>query len=113
MSYKMGFILSLIFIIQIFFLGSDILCVQVIYSELDAVSLTTEYMIAKDAGIRQETIDFVENAIGGTLVCTANCSPRFGDALVFEIAVEYDPLIMDDEPMRLVVERSALIGYYN
>ncbi len=109
----MGFILSLIFIIQIFLLGSDILCVQVIYSELDAVSLTAEYMIAKDAGIRQETMDYVDDAIGGTIVCTRNCSPRFGDALVFEIAVEYDPFIMDDEPMRLVVERSALVGYYN
>lgn len=113
MSYKLGFILSLIFIIQIFLLGSDILCVQVIYSELDAVALSAEYMIANDAQISPETVAFVANAIGGTIVCTSNCSPRFGDALIFEVAVYYDPLIMDSAPMKLVVQRSAVIGYYN
>lgn len=113
MSYKMGFILSLIFVIQIFLLGSDILCVQVIYSELDAVALSAQYMIANDAGLTAATAEFVESTIGGTITCTANCSPRFGDALVFEIAVTYDPLIMASEPMTLVVQRSAVIGYYN
>jgi len=113
MSYKMSFILSLIFVIQIFLLGSDILCLQVIYSELDAVALSAQYMIATDAGITPNTIAFVEDSIGGNISCTANCSPRFGDTLIFEIGVSYDPLIMSNGPMELVVQRSAVIGYYN
>ena len=113
MGYKMGFILSLIFVIQIFLLGADILCVQVLYSELDSIALSAGYMIANDAGISQETADFVYETIGGTIACTKDCSPRFGDTLVYEVAVRYDPLIMQEGNMDIVVTRSTVIGYYN
>lgn len=113
MSYKMGFILSLIFVFQIFLLGSDILCIQVLFSQLDSAALSAGYMIANDAGITQTTIDFIAETTGGTISCTKNCSPRFGDTLVFEVVVQYDPLIMQSSPMNIVVTRSTVIGYYN
>lgn len=111
MAYKIGMILSLIFVFQIFILGGDIISIQFIYSNIDSVSMTAGYMIAKD-GNAIAAIKFV-NSQNMTLECQENEAPLFGDVLIYYVSQQYDPLIIKKEKMIIRVKRSTVIGYYN
>jgi hypothetical protein len=107
----MGMILSLVFVFFVFALGGDIISIQFIYSDIDSVSMTAGYMIAKDGNLTAAT-KFV-NDQNMTLECNETGTPLFGDTWIYFVAKEYDPLIIKNEAMTIRIERSTVIGYYN
>lgn len=112
MSYKLGFILTLVFVVQIIILGGDIFALQLVYGHLDAIGQTTSFRIAQAGRIDQATTTWLtEHNIA--ITCLKNCSPRFGDTLEFRLETSYDAMIISDSPLSVSVTRMAVIGYYN
>ena len=112
MAYKIGFLLSLVFIVQLFVLAGDLMAIQVIYTNLDAVSITAGEIISRKGGITQEVIDLVEEEAQATITAVGDNTPLFGSAFRYRIAKEYDPFLLPSDNLEIAVTRSVVIGYY-
>lgn len=112
MSYKMGLILSLTFVIQLFVFACDMISIQLIHSNLDAKAVTIGYLIANRGNLDDLFIADIENRYNITFACESNCTPRFGDVVEYTISTIYDPLIISNDPMIVCVRRSTVVGYY-
>lgn len=113
MAYKIGFLLSLIFIVELFMLAGDLIAMQSIYTNLDAVSVTAGQIISVKGGITQEVIDLVERETQGTITAVGDSSPMFGSSFEYKITKYFDPSILSNKHMEIAVKRSVVIGYYN
>lgn len=110
MSYKLGLILSLSFVMSVLLLASDLLCVSMIHSNLDSLALTVSNRISIAGRLDNETISFVERE-NAHIQCLENCSPKLGDTMVYRIYRDYRPLIIAHEQIEVSVTRSAVVGY--
>ena len=114
MSYKLGFILSMVFVAMFFLLAGDMVSLQFLYSDLDAKSVTISYLISKNPGrINDNFVEYIENKYNVEFVSIDNRSPMFGDEVTYVIAEYYTPLIMSKEEMTVSVKRTTVVGYYN
>lgn len=113
MGYKIGFILSLLLIVELFILGGDMFTAQVIYTNLDAVSITAGNIISTKGGITQEVVNLVKNETGGTIEPVGDDAPLFGSVYTFKISRIYKPLNSFLKDEKVAVVRSVVIGFYN
>lgn len=113
MAYKVGFLLSLIFVVQLFIFSGDLLAVQVIYTNLDAVSVTAGNIISRKGGITQDVIDLVYEEAGATITSVGDNTPMFGSIFEYRISKTYDPYLISNDEMEIAVQRSVVIGYQN
>ena len=113
MGSNIGTILSFLFVINVFLFGSDLINVQLLYSNLDAVAMTAGHLIVEMCGITAEVVEFVEAEANATIYCVNNCTPRFGDTYIYVVTTSYEPITMSDEPIEISIRRSVVIGYYN
>lgn len=113
MSSKLGLILSMIFVTLFFAMGLDMICVQVIYNDLDSKSVAISYQISQYGTINNEIKSSIESKYKVRFTCIDNCSPKFGDVVTYQIAKDYRPIIIKDELMTISIERNAVIGFYN
>lgn len=113
MSSKIGLVLSMIFVALFFAFGIDLICVQFIYNDLDAISVAISYRISEYGAINNTFKKSIESTYGVTFYCTSNCNPKFGDVVTYVVSKEYQPVIMDSNTMTISIERSAVIGFYN
>lgn len=113
MAYKMGFLLSLVFIVQLFLMAGDLLAVQAIYTNLDAVSMTAGQIISVKGGITPEVVALVERQTQATITAIGDNTPMFGSPFEYKISKMYDPSILSTKEMEIAVRRSVVIGYYN
>ena len=112
MSYKIAFILSLTFVVQILLLGGDIFALQLVSARLDALAQTASFRIAQAGRIDEDTTNWLfEKHI--VITCLANCVPRFGDTLEFLLETAYEPIIIAEETITVRISRATVIGYYN
>ena len=111
MGYKMGFILSLIFIAQLFVIAGDMFSLQVIYTNLDAVSVTAGQAISKYGEITDSIILLVENQAHASIEGLTSEPPSFGMLYEYRIYTEYQPYFISSEPMEVSIVRSVVIGY--
>ncbi len=111
MGYKFGVLLSLLFVIQVFVLGGDIIAIQFIYSNLDSVSMTAGYMISK-RGECETAKQYVEQQ-GMIFTFDEANPPMYGDPWTFYVSQEYQPFIIKKEVMEITVKRNIIIGFYN
>jgi hypothetical protein len=111
MASKWGFMLSIIFVIQLLLMTGDIAMIQTKQSQLQAFATTIGQRISLAGGLSQSLIQWSSEQ-GFALICMANCQPQFGDTLTFRLDVTYTPLIMSNEPMNLNVIRHTVIGIY-
>ena len=65
MSSKIGLILSMIFVAMFFVFGIDLICIQFIYSDLDAKSITISYLISQNGGLSSDLINEIEDTLSG------------------------------------------------
>ena len=113
MSYKVSFILSMIFVAMFFLFASDMISLQFIYSDLDAKSVTISYLISENGVIDDNFIDYVEGKYGIIFAYADNYNPLFGDEVTYIIAKNFKPIIMSNDQMLVSVERTTVIGYYH
>ena len=113
MSYKVSFILSMIFVAFFMLFGGDMICLQYVYSDLDAKSVTISYLISEHGGVDQKFLDGLELKYHVEFVYLDNYSPLFGDEVTYVIARTYKPLVISQDPMQVQIERTTVIGYYH
>lgn len=113
MGYKLGFILSLLLIVELFILAGDLFSAQVIYTNLDAVSITAGSIISSKGGITDEVRTFVANNTGGEIIAVGDDAPLFGSVYTFKIFKSYQPMNFFIGESEISVVRSVVIGYYN
>lgn len=113
MSYKISFILSMIFVVMFFLFAGDMISLQFIYSDLDAKSVTISYLISEHGSLESDFIDAIERKYDIEFVTADNYSPLFGDEVTYVIAKQYKPLVMSKEKMTVSVKRTTVIGYYH
>ena len=113
MSYKVGFILSMIFVVTFFLFAGDLVSLQFIYSDLDAKSVTISYLISSHGKLDSGFISDIEDRYGIDFVTADNYSPLFGDEVTYVIAKKYKPLIMSQDEMNVSIKRTTVIGYYH
>lgn len=113
MAYKLSFLLSLFFVVEVIAYAGDLAAVSLINSSLDAAAVTASYRISLEQGLSEATIALVKNDCGGTIERVGEGAIRLGDNFTFRIYRNYSPLILADGSMRVTVTRSALIGYPN
>ena len=113
MSYKIGFILSMVFVVMFFLFAGDLISLQFIYSDLDAKSVTISYLISEHGSLDNSFINSIEAKYGIDFVTADNYSPLFGDEVTYVIAKQYKPLIISQDEMTLSIKRTTVIGYYH
>ena len=110
MSYKLGLMLSLVFLMCVFMMAGDMFCVAAIHSDLDSISLTVSYLISRDGWVSESTREFAEDS--GATLHLPSAAPRIGDTYTFEVSKEYSPIIISRDPIVVTVKRSTVVGYY-
>ncbi len=110
MSYKLGLLLSLIFLVVVFLFAGDMLCISAIRSDLDSIALTVSYRISMDGKVTDATRKWIDQC-GATLKVPYQ-APRIGDIYTFELSRAYKPIIISSEAMTITVKRSTIVGYY-
>lgn len=112
MAYKLGILLSLVFMMSVMLFAGDLLCISQIRSALDAIALTVSYRIAKEGRISEETKRFVVES-GGIFIPVSPGIPALGETYVFKIAKKYRPIILSKTETVITVKRSTVIGFYD
>lgn len=113
MSYKISFILSMIFVAFFMMFAGDVICLQYVYSDLDAKSTTISYLISEHGGTDKKFIDGLELKYNVEFVYFDNQTPLFGDEVTYVIARTYKPLVISKDPMTVQIMRTTVIGYYH
>ena len=111
MASKLGFLLTLFFVMVVVAYAGDLCAVNAIYTRLDSVAVTAAYQIALQRGITNSITQFVSEEAGAMIESLNNGPVAFGDTFRFKIYREYQSLIISKEPMVITVTRSAVIGY--
>ena len=112
MSYKLGMMISMIFVIAFLLLGGDMMCLSAAYSQLDATCISIGYVIAKSGRVDNQFIAMLEENYKVTFLTITPSSPSVGDVVEFVIYRNYDPLIISNEPIQIKASRTTVIGYY-
>jgi hypothetical protein len=94
MSNKIGFVLSLIFVFNLFLFATDIVSYQLFVSKVDMVSINIRSMIAYDGDFINATT-YVQNTIPeGKLECLENCDNfKRGVLVSFRVSGEFQPIL--------------------
>ena len=112
MSSKIGTILSMLFVVMFFLFGTDLLCLEYAYSELDSKGITIAYQISKNSRIDGDFIAFLADKYEVTILADSSQSAEYGDVVKFIVEDTFDPLVIADEEMVISITREAIIGYY-
>ena len=112
MSYNLGMIISMIFVVAFVLLGGDMYCIQSAYSNLDNASIAIGYLIAKSGRVDNDYLTMLEENYKVTFDHISSTSPQVGEVVDFTIYRMYSPLIMSVNEVKIVANRSTVIGYY-
>ena len=112
MSYKIGLILSMIFVALFFLLGADLISLQSAYSMLDSKANNISYIISRNGVIDDSFKNYIESTFNVTFDCPQNTSPEFGEKIIYQISTSYHPLVISKQEMTLTIKRMTIVGFY-
>ena len=112
MSYKIGLILSMVFIALFFLFGADLITIQSVYSMLDAKANNISYIISRTGVIDEEFVSYIESYFNVDFDCPLNYSPTFGEEITYPISTEYQPMVIDKNKMTIAISRMTIVGFY-
>ena len=112
MSYKIGLLLSMIFVAMFFLFGADMISLQSAYSLLDAKANNISYIISRNGAIDENFVNYIETTFNVDFICDINLAPEFGEKIYYEITATYSPLIIGKEEMTISIKRMTIIGFY-
>lgn len=112
MSYKLGLILSIAFLMSVLLLSSDLINVAIIKNSLDALSLTVSYRMAQEGRVSPGTRQLVESYGARLNIVDDREAFRIGDTVVYFLEKDYQPFVLGKTSRQISVRRSAVIGYY-
>lgn len=112
MSYKVGLILSMVFVALFFLFGADLITLESVYSSLDAKANNISYLISRNGVIDNDFINYVETVFLVDFECPKNISPTFGEKVIYKISTTYRPFVISKSEMTIAIERMTIIGFY-
>ena len=112
MSYKIGLILSMIFVALFFLFGADLLTLESTYSMLDAKANNISYLISRNGVIDNDFINYVETTFSVDFDCPINESPSFGEKIIYQISTTYNPMVISKTEMVISIKRMTIVGFY-
>ena len=112
MSYKVGLILSMIFVALFFLFGADLITIESVYSALDAKANNISYIISRNGVIDDDFIDYIETTFAVEFDCPKNLSPTFGEKIIYQISTDYHPLVISKQEMTIAIKRMTIVGFY-
>jgi hypothetical protein len=110
MGSKLGFLLSLMFLVQVLAYAGDMYSLQVIHADLDAVALQAGYQISRSNGLTPEIEAFVYDSAKAKIKSLSS-EAYFGAEYRFIVYKDYSPMIVSSQPMVVSVTREAILGY--
>ena len=112
MSYKVGLIISMVFVSMCFLFGADLISIQSIYSSLDAKANNISYLISKNGVIDNRFKIQVQETYDVNFVCKNNPSPYIGEEITYTIFTNYQPLIINKRKMIIAITTMTVVGFY-
>lgn len=112
MSYKIGILLSMIFVALFFLFGADLISIQSVFSTLDAKSNNISYLIARNGLIDDAFKNRIENMYHVEFICDNNLSPTFGEEIIYTISSTYQPMIISKGEMKISISKMTVVGFY-
>lgn len=112
MSYKVGLILSMIFVALFFLFGADLITIESVYSALDSKANNISYIISRNGVIDDDFIDYIETTFSVNFDCPKNLSPTFGEKIIYQISTNYHPLVISKQEMTIAIKRMTIVGFY-
>ena len=102
----------MLFVAQLFVFAGDMMSLQAIYTNLDAVSVVAGNLISSRGRIDEEIENLVYTQSGGRIWSIDNDTPMFGAIYKYKITREFDPWVISNKPLTVSITRSVVIGYY-
>ena len=112
MSYKIGLLLSMIFVALFFLFGADLISLQSAFSMLDAKANNISYIISRNGVIDTNFIYYIETTFDVEFICDINLSPEFGEKIYYRISTEFTPMVISQEKITISIERMTIVGFY-
>lgn len=112
MSYKIGLLLSMVFVALFFLFGADLISLQSAFSVLDSKANNISYIISRNGVIDTDFIYYIETTFHVEFECETNTAPTFGEKVIYQISTTYSPLVISKEEMVITVRRMTIIGFY-
>ena len=112
MSYKIGLILSMIFVALFFVFGADLIVLQSVYSGLDSKACNISYIISRRGVVDDDLRNYVQSTFHITFICEDYLSPTFGEQIIFQVSTTYRPMVLSKEEMTIIIERMTIVGFY-
>lgn len=112
MSYKIGLLLSMIFVALFFLFGADLISLQSTYSILDSKANNISYLISRNGVITTDFIYYIETTFSVEIECPLNSSPYFGEKIYYRISTEFTPMVISQEKITISIERMTIVGFY-
>ena len=112
MSYKVGLLLSMIFVALFFLFGADLITLQSAYSSLDTKANNISYLISRRGVIDDDFINYVENTFHVAFNIENNPAPEFGEKIFYEISMSYRPMVISKNEMTITISRMTIVGFY-
>ncbi len=112
MSYKIGLLLSMVFVAMFFLFGADLISIQSVYSSLDSKANNISYLISRSGVIDEDFINYIESSYYVDFECPLNLSPTFGEEITYSISTKYKPMIIDKKEMTITISRMTVVGFY-
>ena len=112
MSYKIGLLLSMVFVAMFFLFGADLISIQSVYSSLDSKANNISYLISRSGIIDEDFINYIETSYYVDFDCALNLSPTFGEEIAYSISTKYKPMIIDKKEMTITISRMTVVGFY-
>ena len=112
MSYKVGLILSMVFVSLCFLFGVDLISIKSVYSSLDAKATNISYLISQSGIVNQGLKKKIQRAYSVTFDCPIVTSSYLGKEITFTISTKYKPLVISKKEMEISITRIAVVGFY-
>lgn len=111
MAYKLGLMLSLIFVMSVMLLGGDIVAISSLHSSLDALSLVVARSIGKEGRVSSSTYSLVKSHKANIQYNQASV-PAVGEKMTFALYKYYNSFVLSKEKLKITVTRTVIVGYY-
>jgi hypothetical protein len=92
---------------------SDLLVLQSIFQDLDAISMNVSYLISKSGSVNSVVLDYLKNKNGVVIIYEENAVYQLGDICSYTLSYAYTPVFISRDELQITINREAIIGYYN
>ena len=95
--------------------SGDLVATEMIYGELDSMSVTVGYYISKSGGVTDSIRSYVQKEIQADIYCAMDdCTAvKKGDTFYYIIEKPYSPIIYRKSGNKIAIKRSVVIGLYS